>query len=392
VDAAIARISATPAETLARNPNAIVIEVLNVNRFANTNADGFRKALKRHDGVSPHKLAISWKFRLRRDPVRSLYPLLYKASNTFQATKDTKEKAAAAAAAAAGEGGVGGAAAAAPAAPAAGAKKKLVADSFKRESTKYWVGPENVAEVISLILVHVPIFVWNADEADDEFGDLEELRAAGAQKGSAVATTGAREDAEHKAALTIAQPCSSVYIDNEVMDMYNDRIRKLEGCQLIRFRWYGSDKPCNGATPGDNGGANDTIFVERKEHHEKWSGKESEKRRFPMNASEVPAFLRGDKEVAARLGKHAGFAAEVQATVTQRQLYPRTRTCCNRIAFQLPHDNDVRLSIDLNLVFIREKVSDDQWCVRLTKKNKKRVYLDQKYGLKTKSALFFFYL
>ena len=44
-----------------------------------------------------------------------------------------------------------------------------------------------------------------------------------------------------------------------------------------------------------------------------------------------------------------------------RNRYPRTRTCCNRIAFQQPHDNDVRLSLDLNLVFVREKVTDDQW-------------------------------
>ena len=56
------------------DPTATTMAVLAVSRFANTNKEGFKKIIKKHDRHSPHKLGPGWKFRLRRDPVRSLYP------------------------------------------------------------------------------------------------------------------------------------------------------------------------------------------------------------------------------------------------------------------------------------------------------------------------------
>ena len=57
--------------------------------------------------------------------------------------------------------------------------------------------------------------------------------------------------------------------------------------------------------------------------------------------------------------------AEVSAEALSRVLEfippARIRSCCNRIAFQLPHDNGVRLSLDLDLCFLREKCAEGSW-------------------------------
>ena len=197
-----------------------------------------------------------------------------------------------------------------------------------------------------------PIFVWSAEERKSEDADTD--------------LSGTRE------AQSICQAVSSVYLDNEALDLYHGRIRKLEGSQLIRVRWYGDDEPC--AAPDDDDEEEEEqqqqqqrekeepiVFVERKEHHEDWSGKQSEKRRFPLPAKDVVNFLEGNEDFSNGRKCDDQLKKEVQAAVRDRKLYPRIRSCCNRIAFQLPHDDGVRLTLDLDLCFLREKCAEGSW-------------------------------
>ncbi|KAJ7650015.1 VTC domain-containing protein [Roridomyces roridus] len=196
--------------------------------------------------------------------------------------------------------------------------------AFVRQTTKYWVHPDNLVPLKLAILRHLPVLVFNPDK---EF----EVRDS---------------------AIT------SIYFDNEDLELYLGRLEKTEGAEAIRLRWYGDTDT-------------KTIFVERKTHREDWTGEKSVKARFPIKEHLVNAFLRGEYTVDAEFqqlvkkGKKTQqevdsmiqLANEVQYAVLTRKLQPVMRSFYNRTAFQLPGDARVRISLDTELDLIRE----DNW-------------------------------
>lgn len=149
---------------------------------------------------------------------------------------------------------------------------------------------------------------------------------------------------------------SSIYFDNpETWELYAGRLKKTEGAEAIRLRWYG-------------GMDTETIFVERKTHREDWTGEKSVKARFSLKEKNVNAFLSGKMKVesvfekARKEGKKSEkeiadleqLAREIQYRVITRRLVPVTRSFYNRTAFQLPGDARVRISLDTELTMTRE--------------------------------------
>lgn len=148
---------------------------------------------------------------------------------------------------------------------------------------------------------------------------------------------------------------SSIYYDNpDTWEFYQGRLKKTEGAEAIRLRWYG-------------GMSSDQIFVERKTHREDWTGEKSVKARFSLKEKHVNAFLEGRKTVEdvfkkmRREGKKSEeisnleqLAREIQYRVITKRMQPVTRSFYHRTAFQLPGDARVRISLDTNLSMIRE--------------------------------------
>ena len=149
---------------------------------------------------------------------------------------------------------------------------------------------------------------------------------------------------------------SSIYYDNpKTWELYAGRLKKTEGAEAIRLRWYG-------------GMDTETIFVERKTHREDWTGEKSVKARFSLKEKSVNDFLSGKMsaakvfEKARRDGKKSAkeiddleqLAREIQYRVIARNLVPVTRSFYNRTAFQLPGDARVRISLDTELTMTRE--------------------------------------
>ncbi|KAJ6520921.1 VTC domain-containing protein [Mycena vulgaris] len=196
--------------------------------------------------------------------------------------------------------------------------------AFVRQTTKYWVHPDNLVPLKLAILRNLPVLVFNPDK---EFDGKD-------------------------AAIT------SIYFDNEELELYLGRLEKTEGAEAIRLRWYGDIDV-------------KTIFVERKTHREDWTGEKSVKARFPIKEHLVNAFLRGEYTVDAEFqqlvkkGKKSQqevdsmiqLANEVQYAVLSRGLKPVMRSFYNRTAFQLPGDARVRISLDTELTMVRE----DNW-------------------------------
>lgn len=194
--------------------------------------------------------------------------------------------------------------------------------SFIRQTTKYWVHPDNVTELKLIILKHLPVLVFNASK---EFEQQD-------------------------------QAITSIYYDNpEKWDLYEGRLKKSEGAEAIRLRWYGGMKT-------------ETIFVERKTHREDWTGEKSVKARFSIKEKNVNAYMKGELlpaaifEKARKEGKKSEkaiaederLASEIQYSVLKHGYEPVCRSFYNRTAFQLPADARVRISLDSELTMVRE--------------------------------------
>lgn len=290
----------------------IIADVHDLAKFTRLNYTGFLKIIKKHDKVTNWIIKPMFSARLNAKPFykENYESLIIRISTLYDRVRTRGKQ----------RGGDSG----------AGGKQS----AFVRNTTKYWVHPDNITELKLLILKHLPVLVFNPNK---EFESQD----------SAI---------------------SSVYYDNDDFELYMGRLEKTEGAEAIRMRWYG-------------GMNTNTIFVERKTHHEDWTGEKSVKARFPIKEKYLNAFLRGDyttEELFAKTREQGTksekeieemeqLAQEVQYSVITRKFHPMVRTFYNRTAFQLPGDARVRISLDTELSLIREdngggvKRSGDNW-------------------------------
>ncbi|KAI8333826.1 VTC domain-containing protein [Chlamydoabsidia padenii] len=197
-------------------------------------------------------------------------------------------------------------------------------NAFERATAKYWIHPDNITEVKAIIMLHLPVLIFN----------------------------------KAKKFETSDAAVSSVYYDNQNFDLYTGRLQRDEEAEAIRFRWYG---------PYDTS----SVFIERKTHHASWLDGASVKDRFPIKEPRVNAFVDGSytadmiaSEMTAKgnpesMIKDMHFTATgVQKSFREKQLESMLRVYYNRTAFQLPDDQKLRISLDTDLTFIREDHMD----------------------------------
>ncbi|EDU44479.1 negative regulator of cdc42p [Pyrenophora tritici-repentis Pt-1C-BFP] len=291
----------------------IIADVHDLAKFTQLNYTGFQKIIKKHDKNTSWYLKPVFAARLKRKPffqdnydsyvvkLSRLYDIVRTRGNPVKGDAS------------------------------AGGKQQ----NFVRQTTKYWVHPDNILELKLIVLKHLPVLVFNPNK---EFN-------------------------EEDSAIT------SIYFDNtETWELYEGRLKKTEGAEAIRLRWYG-------------GMSSDTIFIERKTHREDWTGEESVKARFKLKEKNVNAYLRGElrpeqifekerreqKRPEKDIASDEQLAREIQYRVLTRKLEPVTRSFYHRTAFQLPGDARVRISLDTELTMTREdnldgkKRSGDNW-------------------------------
>lgn len=76
-------------------------------------------------------------------------------------------------------------------------------NAFERATAKYWIHPDNITEVKAIIMLHLPVLIFNKNKKYES-------------SDSAI---------------------SSVYFDNRNYDLYTGRLQRDEGSEAIRFRW-----------------------------------------------------------------------------------------------------------------------------------------------------------
>ncbi|KAG5988019.1 hypothetical protein E4U43_004854 [Claviceps pusilla] len=285
----------------------IIADVHDLAKFVQVNYTGFYKIIKKHDKMTGWHLRPVFDTRLKAKPfykenydasvikLSKLYDLVRTRGNPVK-----------------GDSAAGGGQA-----------------NFVRQTTKYWVHPDNVTELKLIILKHLPVLVFNAS----------------------------KEFEQQDSAIT------SIYYDNpDTWELYEGRLKKTEGAEAIRLRWYG-------------GMQTETIFVERKTHREDWTGEKSVKARFSIKEKNVNAYMKGELlpaaifEKARKEGKKSEkaiaederLASEIQWSVLKKGYKPVCRSFYNRTAFQLPADARVRISLDTELTMVREDNLDGRF-------------------------------
>lgn len=182
-------------------------------------------------------------------------------------------------------------------------------NAFVRQTTKYWVHPDNLVHLKLQILRHLPVLGLYLLTCHNQYAD------------SLLVFNPNKEFEPADSAIT------SIYFDNEDLELYLGRVEKTEGAEAVRLRWYG-------------GMDVRTIFVERKTHREDWTGEKSVKARFPIKEDKVNAFLKGEytmdaefealfekgKKTRQEVDAMIQLANEVQYAVLTRKLQPGRRS------------------------------------------------------------------
>ncbi|OBZ86890.1 Vacuolar transporter chaperone 4 [Choanephora cucurbitarum] len=286
--------------------NLIADDINRLARYSRINYTGFLKIVKKHDRHTDYVLRPMFMVRLNQCPFwnEDNDALLIKLSQLFSKVRN---------------GGM--TMSFKPASQATQFMEDETPDSRRLVVKRFFVQTENVLELKTYVLRHLPVLVYrdNSKNQDD-----------------------------------IDPPISSMYLDNADLDSYNSRVEGAEGSQMVRLRWYGSAKRNSG------------ISFERRTLAEESRGELKD--RFTIKDKYVSGFLGGDQtflEKSVRkmknngkseeeIEKHEQLVKDVQNYIMEKSMQPVLRTYYRRTAFQIPGDRSVRMALDTDLCFIRE--------------------------------------
>eukprot|EP00298_Acanthocystis_sp_HF-20_P013848 c20530_g1_i2.p1 GENE.c20530_g1_i2~~c20530_g1_i2.p1 ORF type:complete len:639 (+),score=222.48 c20530_g1_i2:1161-3077(+) len=182
-----------------------------------------------------------------------------------------------------------------------------VKKSFVRKNSKYWVPRNRVYELFVRLAAYMPLYYFSGNKVDP---------------------------------LT-----TSVYMENEGMEIFARRIGRKDQATLTRFRVYGDNRPS----------PDGSCFVERKIHLDKMYGGSSKKERFQIKEVDVDACMSGALVPLANEGKNdRQLATEISEEIKAMELAPFITTRYRRTVFQMNTDDRLRISIDTGLVFTKE--------------------------------------
>lgn len=175
--------------------------LLKLDDFVNLSYSALIKILKKHDKHSSCPILLAYCVKLQDSPflAQKLTPVIMSLSNLNAKLmgKETKTE-------------------------AQFDPNQAGGTSFVRKTTKYWVRMKDLTRVKCIILKQLPVYKFTEGDADSD-------------------------------------RVSSIYFDNDQLDLYTGRLHKTPGAIAVRMRWYGDD-PVKGSP----------VYVERKVHNEAW--------------------------------------------------------------------------------------------------------------------------
>jgi SPX domain protein involved in polyphosphate accumulation/uncharacterized membrane protein YidH (DUF202 family) len=220
-------------------------------------------------------------------------------------------------------------------------KKWVPPKQFQRVTRKFWLKPADVTRFKVEVMKNFPILV---------FGDRVRLTDLVDTADSKSTTTNPLDQPHLLPRLAdqhITDTCqvASVYCDDtNELTSYHTRLRREDHSSLVRVRWYGER---------DASDPNQQLFIERKIHRDATSGVFSTKERCAIAQKDILPFFQG-QPVHSIDQQQDAFMRQTQQFVVESHQQPIIRTCYTRTAFQMSSNNQVRISLDVDLHMIRE--------------------------------------
>jgi SPX domain protein involved in polyphosphate accumulation/uncharacterized membrane protein YidH (DUF202 family) len=278
--------------------------------YARINYAGFLKAAKKHDRKRGHAYRVRPLLQVRLAALpfnkEDYNPLLYRLSSMYSFVRQHLE---------------GADVHRGPSMSSFGPEKE------EYVSHKFWVHPENLLEVKTVILRRLPVLVYNPQ------------------------TSKIAEGIQPDPSIT------SIYFDNPAFNLYSKKVEHGGEASSLRMRWYGQlkDRP--------------EIFFEKKTVSEDDTSRDD---RFKTKEKYVQRFIEGEYKMEKQIEKLSNQAGvdspeakhfkrsvdEIQDFIKSNDLQPVLRANYTRTAFQVPGDDRIRISLDTDLAFIREDAID----------------------------------
>ncbi|RMZ77908.1 hypothetical protein DV738_g4148, partial [Chaetothyriales sp. CBS 135597] len=289
--------------------DAISNEINELRKFSRVNYTGFLKAAKKHDRRRGLRFRVRpmLQVRLSQTPFNSedYGPLLFRLSSMYTRARQILE----------GE--------------SEGRQESTVGvkpkDTYK--AFRFWVHVDNIIEVKTYILRRLPVLLYNKQS----------------QK--------IVDSSQHDPSIT------SIYFDSPSFQLYNKQVDGVEEAPSLRLQWSGqlSDQP--------------EIVLEKKVVSEAAGSREI---RVQLKQKYIIPFLKGEyklekqvKKLQDRVGPDSeqvktlkSTIEEIQEFVKDKDLEPVLRAVYTRTAFQIPGDDRIRISLDVDLALIREDALD----------------------------------
>ena len=218
----------------------ITKETNELEKYSRINYTGFLKAAKKHDRKRGQSYRVSPLLRVRLGALpfnsEDYSPLLYRLSAMYSFVRQML--------AGKDHDGI--------------TFEESISGGEPYQSYKFWVHPENLTEVKTIILRRLPVLVFNPQSSKVADGSVPDPTV------------------------------TSIYFDNSKFTLYDNKVNHNGGSSSLRLRWHGqlADNP--------------QVFMEKKTMKESGESKET---RFPIKPKYIMPFIRGDFKMEKTISK-----------------------------------------------------------------------------------------
>ncbi|XBW38338.1 hypothetical protein QEN19_003927 [Hanseniaspora menglaensis] len=283
------------------------------------------------------------------------------------------------------------------------------------DTFKFWVHPDNLMEVKTRILRHLPVLVY-ASNASAENGDVNDFinqvptsindisLIDDSKKLSTISSNSSTSSDDAFGSLPELGPklkeviakgkksaeyfdpvITCIYFDNNELELYNNKLLKIGDYSSLRLRWIGRlvNKP--------------EVVIEKKQffnstnaaHHSDQIQAKTDiasssnnddyiHTKLRIKPKFISSFINGQPDYEEKLlyklersnnrtsvlESTKKICEDLQTSIVDNHLEPVLRTMFIRTAFQIPDDDRIRITIDSDILFIREDSFDQDRPIR----------------------------
>ncbi|VEU22223.1 DEKNAAC103253 [Brettanomyces naardenensis] len=372
--------STIDSEAFQKKLEELLSEANELDHFARLNFTGFNKIVKKHDNLHKgYSVKALLNVRMKSLPLNNISedtsPYLYRISVLYSFLRDqmpNDKRLSSSLSSSIHRLSTSGKLSTTPSAAVRGKEHLKV--------LKFWIHPDNLMEIKTTILRHLPVMIYSNQSGDDD-------------------------DDEYVSDPTI----TSLYFDNRSVELYNAKLLKQKTkTPSLRIRWTGKLKSNSEVTiekktfdydTGDEENVrlnlkqkyvNDFIFPGKRKNQIKGSSQDADdedpleeeeapndnladlyedlgyksSKKTPLTLHKYVRRLQKRGLPASTIERYAKSFKEIQDFIIHHDLQPCMRSMYTRTAFQMPGDDRLRISIDSDLLFVREDAFDTDRPIR----------------------------